>query len=272
MARPPALRRWVRDFGALGVVVGLLGALNLLPPDTALKEVRAAGAIRVCVPSLYPPLVTGEADRPGIDIEILRAVAARMGLGLALAPNDAIGRDFNPRNWGVTRAHCQMLAGGVVATALTRSFLDTGPAYARTGWAIVAPTQPASLAGAEVGTLVMVSGLDRIGLSAHLRAEGVRVRVLRRPEDAIAELGAGRVAAVVTEAMMAGDIAARMGWWSGPLAARPGETLGQADLVFGLWKGDLTLKRAVGEAFDDLAREGEIDAILARYGAPRLAR
>ena len=266
MARPPALRRWMRDFGGLGVVVALLGALNLLPPDTALEEVTRTGTIRVCVPSLYPPLVTGDAERPGIDIEILRAVADRMGVGLVLAPNDAIGRDFNPRNWGVTRGHCQMLAGGVVATRLTRSFLDTGPAHATTGWAVVAPRPLPSIAGAEVGTLVMLSGLDRIGLSAHLRAEGVRVRVLRRPEDAVEALAAGRVAAVVTEAMMARDIAARMGWWSGPLDAAGG----REDLVFGFWKGDLTLKRAVGRSFDELAREGAIDAILARYGAPGL--
>jgi len=266
MARPPALRRWLRDFGGLGVVVALLGALNLLPPDTALQEVTRTGMIRVCVPSLYPPLVTGDAERPGIDIEILRAVAERMGVGLVLARNDAIGRDFNPRNWGVTRGHCQMLAGGVVATRLTRSFLDTGASHARTGWAIVAPTPTPSLAGAEVGTLVMLSGLDRIGLSAYLRAEGARVRVLRRPEDAVAELGSGRVAAVVTEAMMAGDIAERMGWWSGPLDAAGG----REDLVFGFWKGDLTLKRAVGRSFEELAREGAIDDILARYGAPGL--
>lgn len=268
MAPPPALRRWARDLGGIGVVVGLLAALNLLPPDTALREVMAAGAIRVCVPTQYPPLVTADPARPGIDIEILRAVADRMGVGLVIAPNDAIGRDFNPRNWAVTRGRCQMLAGGVVATPLTRSFLETGPAYAETGWAIVAPRPLVLREGAEIGTLVMISGLDRLGLSAHLRATGVRVRVLRRPEDAMAELAAGRVAGVVTEAMMAGDIAARMGWWSAPVDAE----LERHDLVFGLWKGDLTLKRAIEHAFGDLAREGAIDAILARYGAPPLGR
>ena len=54
-------------------VFGLLGAVYLLPPDTALQQVRAAGALRVCLPPSYPPLVTGDPSAPGIDVELLQA-------------------------------------------------------------------------------------------------------------------------------------------------------------------------------------------------------
>ncbi len=37
-------------------------------------------------------------------------------------------------------------------------------------------------------------------------------------------------------------------------------------LVFGLWKGDLTLKRAIRRIFGDLMRDGDIARILGRYG------
>jgi hypothetical protein len=44
-----------------------------------------------------------------------------------------------------------------------------------------------------------------------------------------------------------------------------GGDLPRHHLVFGLWKGDITLKRAVTAAFADLSREGRIVAILEKY-------
>ena len=67
------------------------------------------------MPPVYPPLVTSDPSAPGIDVELLRALAEKLALKLAITPNPAIGQDFNPRNWRVTRAQCEVLAGGVVA-------------------------------------------------------------------------------------------------------------------------------------------------------------
>ena len=55
-----------RDIISFAGVFGLLGAVYLLPPDTALRQVRAAGTLRVCLPPSYPPLVTGNPDAPGM--------------------------------------------------------------------------------------------------------------------------------------------------------------------------------------------------------------
>ena len=104
---------------------GLLGAVYLLPPDTALREIRAAGTIRVCLPPSYPPLVTGDPARPGIDVDLLRSIARKLDVGLVTVVNPVMGRDFNPRAWRITRAQCAVLAGGVVGSATTRSFLET---------------------------------------------------------------------------------------------------------------------------------------------------
>ena len=49
------------DIGfGIAVVLVLLLLVNFLPPDTSLSEVKAKGAIRACVPTAYPPLVTGD--------------------------------------------------------------------------------------------------------------------------------------------------------------------------------------------------------------------
>lgn len=261
----PDLRRFARNFGAIGAILGLLLAVTFLPPDNALKEVQASGALRVCTPATYPPLVTGDPERPGIDIELLRAVAARLRVDLALNVNDAIGRDFNPRNWGLSRAQCQVIAGGVVDSQQTRSFLETSPPHARTGWAVVSLQRPGDWKDRTVGVLAPVSGFDRIGLASFLRNEGARVVVVRTPEELVAGIAQGRFDAGVTEALLAARLAGEQKWnvaWAPPSLQRYG-------LVFGLWKGDLTLKRAIDAAVKDLAASGTTAAILGRYaGAP----
>jgi polar amino acid transport system substrate-binding protein/cystine transport system substrate-binding protein/membrane-bound lytic murein transglycosylase F len=254
------LRHAARDFGPFAFVVALLAGVSLLPPDTSLSEVRRVGTLTVCVPDAYPPLVTGEEERPGIDVELLRAVADELGVSLSINRIPAIGRDFNPRNWGLTRAHCQVIAGGVVDAPITRSFLQTGATYAETGWAALAP-EATEIAGRDVGVLVLVSGLDRIALSQYLRSREADARIVGQAAELEAAVAEGAVAAGITEALLARQIAARNGWESWFL---PGD-LPRHDITLGLWKGDLTLKRAVMHAFDDLREDGTVAAILESY-------
>ena len=259
----PRLRRLLRDFGSIAIVLVLLVGVTLLPPDTSLSEVRAAATLKACVPPVYPPLVTGDADQPGIDVELLREVARRIGVSLVLSENRAMGRDFNPRNWGLNRAQCEVIAGGVVDSTQTRSFLETGPPYADTGWAIISPRPLASLQGIKVGALTLVSGLDRIGLASFLRAEGVTARVVTTSDALVTGISDGTFDAGVTEAMLATKLATDNGWtvdWMPPELAR-------YHVVFGLWKGDITLKRAIDQAFADMSADGTLATILERYGA-----
>ncbi|MBK8085716.1 MAG: transporter substrate-binding domain-containing protein [Devosia sp.] len=261
----PDVQRLLRDFGGIAFILALLVAVTFLPPDTSLSEVRATATLKACVPPAYPPLVTGDPQRPGIDIELLGAVAAHIGVQLALNRNDAMGRDFNPRNWDLNRAQCQVIAGGVVDSDQTRSFLETGPSYARTGWAVISLEPLAELTGLSVGVLTLVSGLDRIGLASFLRRAGVRPQVVTRPEQLVAGIAEQRFDAGITEALLAARLSADNGW----AAAWMPPELERYNLVFGLWKGDVTLKRAIYQAFADLAADGTIAAILARYaGAP----
>ena len=253
-----------RDLGGIAAVVALLLMVTFLPPDTSLQEIKASNALRACVPVFYPPLVTDDPDRPGIDIEILAKVTEIIGVDLLLAPNPAMGVDFNPRNWAVHRGKCQVIAGGVVDSDLTRSFLDTGPAYAQTGWSVLAPNPLDGIDGRTVGALTLVSGLDRIGLASYLRAHDVSTRIARSAPDLVAGIGGGAYEAGVTEAMLAASLASDNGWWTAPM---PPE-LARYNLVFGLWKGDLTLKREIDAAFRQLQADGTLDAILARYGVP----
>ena len=240
---------------------GLLGGVYALPPDTSLSEVRKSGLLRVCMPPSYPPLVTGNPEAPGIDVELVQAVANKLGVRMVINLNQAMGLDFNPRNWRVTRAQCEVLAGGVVASPTTRSFLETSPSYAQTGWALVAPKPPADIQGRRVGVLTGISGLDRLALSRYLRAQAAEVTIVPNAAEFVQGLRAGRFDVGVTERLLGGQLAAREGWSVEWAAAE----LPRYPVVFGLWKGDLTLKRAIVSGLETLARDGEVAKIIARY-------
>jgi ABC-type amino acid transport substrate-binding protein len=257
VARPGLIRD---ALGALPIL-GLLAAVYLLPPDTSLSEVRRAGALHVCLPPADPPFVTGDRGAPGIDIEILQALTRDLNLMLAPVPEPAMGRDFNPRGWHVTRAACEVLAGGLVASPMTRSFLETSQPYAQTGWAVLASQPIADLHGRKLGVLTPPSGLDRIALASHLRAAQAQVIIVTSAEALVAGLREGRFEAGVTERLLADQIATRESlvsdWLPGDLPHYP--------VAFGLWKGDLTLKRALAGGLERLAHDGTVAAILARY-------
>src|SRR3954467_6836862 len=159
------------------MILGLLAGVYWLPADTSLREVKKVGLLRACMPPLYPPLVTGDANAPGIDVELLRALAKELGLRFSITSNPAMGQDFNPRNWRLTRAQCEVLGGGVVASPVTRSFLETSPAYAETGWAFILPKPIVDVQGQRAGVLSGISGLDRIGLARFLRGKNVNVTI-----------------------------------------------------------------------------------------------
>lgn len=245
------------------VTLSLLGAVYALPPDTSLSEARKAGVLRACMPPAYPPLVTGDRDAPGIDVELLRAVAKDMGVELAVSTNQAMGQDFNPRNWRVTRAQCQVLAGGVVSSQVTRSFLDTTPPHAETGWMVITGKPLDDWKGKRFGVYTGVSGLDRLALSRLMRARGATPTIVQSATDLARGLRDGRFDAAITERLLAQKIAGENGWkveWT------PGE-LPHHEIVFGLWKGDLTLKRAIVASLARLQASGQTAEILARYAA-----
>jgi len=253
-----------------------LAAVYALPPDTSFGEVRRAGVLRACVPFLYPPLITDDPATPGIDIELLRGLTRHLGLRLDFSRNDSMGRDFNPRSWRVTRAQCEVLAGGIVASPVTKSFLETSPAYAETGWAFIMPklvgstssgaasptmAPPADLRGRRAVVLAGFSGLDRIGLARYLREHAIEFGIAANATEMMQGLRDGRFEFGVTERLLADQLASREGW---SVAWAPPE-LPRYPLVLGLWKGDLTLKRAVVGGLEKLERDGEMTAIMSRY-------
>src|SRR5262249_47773380 len=144
---------------------------------------------------------------------------------------------------------------------LTRSFLDTTPPHLETGWALVAAQLPTRLEGMTVGVYAGLSGLDRIALSRFLPAQKARVEIVASAEALTDGLRSGRIDAGVSEALIARQIAGTLGM---QVAWLP-ESLGRYPVAFGLWKGDLTLKRALVAVIDDLEKEALTRDLAQRY-------
>jgi polar amino acid transport system substrate-binding protein/cystine transport system substrate-binding protein/membrane-bound lytic murein transglycosylase F len=252
---------FLKRFSWIIIGVALLSAVYLLPPDTSLAQITAAGTLTACVPAERPPLVTGDPTAPGVDIDILAGIAQAIGVPLRLNTIPALGRDFNPQSWHLTRAQCAFVAGGLVDSIQTRSYLEVSPAYARTGWIAIAKTPDVSLAGRTVGVLATVQGFHRIALANYLRDQGASVRLLRTGDELVSGIAAGTFDVGVTEALIGQSLVSGRGWSTHalppPLEAYP--------LVFGLWKGDLTLKHAVVDALERMRGDGRLAAILHKY-------
>ncbi|MET3924213.1 transporter substrate-binding domain-containing protein [Devosia sp. 2618] len=262
MAPVAPARHPVLDFAPLALVFGFLFAVSFLPPDTSKSEVDRFSRISVCMPSLYPPLVTAESATPGFDVDLVHAIAERNGWRVNVVSNSAMGRDFNPRHWRITRAQCQMLAGGIANTQTTSSFLDLTAPYLMTGWAFVgASGETLDTVRGPVGFHSGMTGLDRIGLGQYLRQKRLEVAVTEDAKALRAGLEGNVYSGAVTEALSARQVFADSAYETALL----GTPLQSFGLGIGFWKGDLTLKQAVEETLLDMWRDGTVATIAARY-------
>lgn len=260
----PSFQRWRAAAINLGAVVVLLLAAGLLPPDTSLADRQKAGVLKLCVPPSFPPLVTGDSTAPGYDVELAGAIAGQIGLRLQVNTLPSIGRDYNPRNWSLTRAQCDLIGGGVADSVQTRSFLQTLPTRSRTGWIGISTTGTMPAAGSVVAVLPGTSGLNRVELSTWLRSQQLRAQLMRSPAELARALASGAAAAGITERFLVTGLdidpqVFRLFW----LDARG---LAPIPMALGMWKGDQTLKRAVDEAIAALDSAGTIETLRTRYG------
>jgi len=253
--------KWLGDLGTVGFIGLLFAAIYLLPPDNSYEAIRETGRITACMPTLYPPLVTDEPTAPGFDVELLGEIASKLDLQLTVLHNAAMAKDFNPRSWRVTRAQCQVLAGGIALTTPVLSYLDATAPHLSTGWALVSPEPIDGLEGKTIGFYAGMSGLDRVALSRSLRTMGLRPRIVSTPEALTAGLADGSFDVGISEALVARQIAGANQWsvnWVPGLEER-------YPLGIGLWKGDLTLKRKLSAALGELEADGTIDRLKDKY-------
>lgn len=262
-AREGTLSRRVIDLLLVAVTLAPILVVYLLPADTSFSQVQKLGSIAACVPNDFPPLSTPDAADPGFDVALLREITKRLGVTLTLNVNPLIGRDFNPRNWGITRAGCLVVAGGIAITPQTRSFLETLPTGIETGWTVIEKGDAPLAKGLKVGVYPGFGGLDRVALSRVLRDHGLSATLAPTAAALSQGLANGAFDIGVTESLSARRIAQGLPGWQ--VAWLP-EVSGRSSLGFGLWKGDLTLKQHIADVLSTLQSEGFVRDLEQHYG------
>lgn len=225
------ISRWRKVVVNLAVVLAVLVIASFVPPDASLSQIKQRGVLRVCA----PPERLGQAEEA-----LLHRIADSLTLRLQLDYLPSMGGDANPRNWRISRAQCDIIAGGLVDNSTTRSFLTVVPSGLETGWA--SWPRPLQECG-QVALYTGVSGLDRLGLSKAFKQAGIRpalvgdITMLPLADDgpvcAVAEI------ALIKSRYQDHDHVFSVG--GAGAAPRTG---------FGLWKGDATLARAVRKALN----------------------
>ncbi|WP_290686633.1 MULTISPECIES: substrate-binding periplasmic protein [unclassified Haematobacter] len=259
MARP--LRASLAAAVPLALAVAVLAAVNLLPPDTAVEEIDAAGRLTVCAPPDLQPLVARGPARPGFEIALVDEAARRSGWRVSVTTNAAMTREFNPANWRISRATCRLIVGGLRDNDRSRSLMEMGAPYLRSGWVWLAPpgeTWPPATVAFTPGSVAM----DRVGLGTYLRGEGVRVVPLQSAAALPRVLKEGTASIVITDALTAGFLLDGTGLAATPLPGGPAPE----GLAFGFWKGDTTLRRRMDDVLAQMVADGTVDRIANDYG------
>ncbi len=236
------LRTPVRRLGRSGILIvcGLAALVGVrqLPPDASLSQVREAEVLLVCAPTGLPPLLTPREDGgfAGREAELVRAVAAEIGVPAQWNTQPGWGRGADPSDWGVRPSACNLVAGGLVASERTRALMDL-VVYDRAPWALAGDP-----GAGTIGLYVPFWGIDRGTGARAIREMGARPRFLFEAAQARQALRNGEVGAVLTLRPVAQWLA------GGERRVDRVEALPVESLAIATWKGRTSLNRAVRRA------------------------
>lgn len=251
-ASPPPRRGWRPSGSAVFIVLGVLAYLGLrqLPPDHSLARVREAGVVQVCVPPGLPPFVSGSSgDVHGLEADLIRRAAARIGVPVGWNVQAGWGTSPDPVDWGLRSESCDLLAGGIVVNDETRGALQVLP-YARESWSLLrvgSGAQPATLA-----VLTNHWGLAADDAFGWAQDHSASFETFPDAAQALSALRSGRVDGVLG---LNPEVAWVAGQVTGARVSGVPELPAQT-LALGMWKNNITLKRVITAALPSVT-DGE---------------
>lgn len=244
-------RQWRKPATDIAVIALLLFALSYLPPDTSLSERVEHGVLRYCVADKNSELIrAADETRPGYELSLMQGVAQDLRLRLQVVEIANMGRSFNPRDWQIGRGQCDILGGGLADSAPNRGFLTLLPNGGRIGLLRVG-SSAAPVPGTEIGVYMGSAGLNRVRLSTWMRSENLQPRPLATEAELTAWLQQGGEAIVSSLTPLPTGAATH----DLPSAASESRSL-----AFGLWRGDVTLTRAIRAALQKEMKRKQIVA------------
>lgn len=247
-------------------LIPLLGLVSFLSAAEArsLDIIRQSGVIGVCAHPNALPFSSNNGDLPGFQIELARAIAQK--LGVSLEP------DWVVTAFQIRAAQCDILMDAIAdPEAQEESHLKLSKPYAHSGAALVVRRE------SPINSFGDLDGKTKVGVmvgsyaSMLLDRRHVRISMFGFEDDMLAALGAKEIdAAMVTPASA--------GYYNLRHPDQPLRIIGLDEtdpglswnVAVGMVRPDPALIAAVNQALDELARDGTIARIYARYGVTLL--
>ncbi len=226
----------------------------------SLDAIRASGTIVLCAHPNSLPYASKSGDPAGFQVDLGRALAAQLGVALAM--------DWIVAPVQVFRANCDILLDTIAdQEAQSETGLKISKPYYRSGVALVVRQ------GSPITGFGALNGRTKVGVmvgsiaAMTLGERDVPISMFGFEDDMLQALADGEINAAAATPIAAG-------WFQKNHAAQPvavfpageKEQALQWNVAVGMRRPDDKLRQAIDDALDRLGGDGTIKAIYARYG------
>jgi len=240
-----------------------LAAPGCRPDDASLERVQRAGVLRVGLDPSWPPFESidpGSGEIVGLDVDLARAIAERLGVQVALVPSGWEGL-YDALFAGQFDAVISALPYDPWRTQQVRysiSYLNVGPVIvAHAGQDEI--DAPQDLDGRSVHVEFGSEG-DVQARRLRQRMPGLAVVTHDTPAEALAAAGADPHSAAIVDA-----ISARLAIREGQPLQIAGEPLYDELYVIAVHPDAESLQEAIDQALIDMRESGELEALLDKW-------
>lgn len=223
--------------------------------DTSLSDVKSKGFFVLGLDDSFPPM--GFRDEKGnivgFDIDMAREAAKRMGVELKLQPVDWDGVILS-----LNKGDIDLIWNGMTITEARMERINFSKPYLANSQAITvlsgsAISKKGDLAGKRVGVQMGSPSEDAMAADAEVGGKFGEIRKYSKYPEALLDLSAGRIDAVVGDAIMVRYF----------LSKKPGEYrvladhFGAEEYGIGFRKADNSFREAVDAALDEMRKDGK---------------
>ena len=247
---------------ALSLAAGLAGLVRSPAAfaESALETIAAKKSIAIAIPTDFPPygFVGTDMAPQGLDVDMARLVAARLGATVELVPVTSANRI----------AYLQTHKADLVISTLGKNperekVIDFTAAYSPFFQAVFAPRamvlkSPAELAGKTIG--VTRGAIEDLELTK-IAPAGADIKRFEDNNATVSAFVSGQVQVIATGASVAGNMMAR----NPQLGAEFKLLLKDSPNFIGVAKGDDKLRLKVNEIIASARASGEIDKLCVKW-------
>lgn len=225
-----------------------------------LDEAKARGTLRIACEGTYPPFNYKDAQGQltGFDVEIGRALAAKMGL-----KPEFVTSEWSGILAGLQAGKYDVIINQVAATDARRQAFDfSGPYVISYPQLIVRASEtrkldtPAELKGRKIG---VGQGSNYAELAKGI--EGAEVRTYPGAPEYLQDLATGRIDAAINDSLLIPYLREKT-----KLPVKAGATIGKPESnAIPFRKGNPKFKQAIDKALDDLKADGSYAKISTKW-------